>query len=170
LDISLVSSPLKKRRRRELPGLKDSDDEDAFGPESDDLFLAVDDALRYLRDPQTTTQASTEIEICLWKRISGFVTPSSENHLVSYNLYRYPEALKHHVHRANAYLPVDIERALQKRPDLVQKAVEAFYTRDGIQLRVSLFMTNAHTPDFETRLRIVCPVFRLALPFLPLSK
>jgi hypothetical protein len=49
---------------------------------------------------------------------------------------RYPAALGQHMHRAKAYLPIDIARALLANPSLVQRAVEAFYTRDAIQLRV----------------------------------
>jgi len=36
-----------------------------------------------------------------------------------------------------AYIPMDIAKALLAEPYLVQKAVETFYTRDAIQLRVS---------------------------------
>ena len=49
---------------------------------------------------------------------------------------RYPSSLSHHVHKAKAYLPVDIAKALSVNPALVQKATEIFYTRDAIQLRV----------------------------------
>ena len=35
-----------------------------------------------------------------------------------------------------AWIPVDIAKALAANPSLVQKAVETFYTRDAIQLRV----------------------------------
>ena len=48
----------------------------------------------------------------------------------------YPEASRQHMHVARAYLPVDVAKALVVNPLLVQKAVETFYTRDGLQLRV----------------------------------
>lgn len=48
----------------------------------------------------------------------------------------YPASLKNHVHVTKAHLPIDIVKALSVYPSLVQKAVEAFYTRDAIQLRV----------------------------------
>lgn len=48
----------------------------------------------------------------------------------------YPELAKEHTHLTKAYVPSDILVALKQDPSLVQKAVEAFYTRDGIQLRV----------------------------------
>lgn len=41
------------------------------------------------------------------------------------------------MHTTKGYVPVDIAKALLANPSLVQKAVEAFYTRDAIQLRVS---------------------------------
>ena len=43
-----------------------------------------------------------------------------------------------HVHNTKAHIPVDIAKALAINPSLVQKAVETFYTRDAIQLRVSV--------------------------------
>lgn len=42
-----------------------------------------------------------------------------------------------HHHLTNAYLPEGIAKALSIAPELVQKAVEGFYTRDPAQLRVS---------------------------------
>ncbi len=41
------------------------------------------------------------------------------------------------MHHTSVIVPVDIARALAVRPALVQKAVETFYTRDALQLRVS---------------------------------
>jgi hypothetical protein len=49
---------------------------------------------------------------------------------------RYPVATRNHVHVTKAYIPADIAKTLVKHPLLVQKAVETFYTRDAIQLRV----------------------------------
>lgn len=51
---------------------------------------------------------------------------------------RYPEAVRQHIHVSKAWIPLDISKALIKDPSLVQKAVETFYTRDAIQLRVSI--------------------------------
>lgn len=53
-----------------------------------------------------------------------------------YCLCSYPTSLKSHVHITKAHLPIDIAKALSVYPSLVQKAAEAFYTRDAIQLRV----------------------------------
>lgn len=47
--------------------------------------------------------------------------------------------MKTHLHQTKVYLPVGIAKALNKKPELVQKAVEAFYVRDPAQLRVSDF-------------------------------
>jgi hypothetical protein len=41
------------------------------------------------------------------------------------------------VHITKGYIPQDIAKALVENPPLVQRAVETFYTRDAIQLRVS---------------------------------
>jgi len=50
----------------------------------------------------------------------------------------YPDAARFHLHTTNAYIPIDIVKALAVNPFLIQKAAEAFYTRDAVQLRVSL--------------------------------
>ncbi len=52
------------------------------------------------------------------------------------NIYRYPSAAQQHVHVAKGYLPVDVVKALSNDSALVQRAVETFYTRDALQLRV----------------------------------
>lgn len=61
-----------------------------------------------------------EIESDVWERISG-----------------YPETLRTHHHRAKAYLPINIAKALKVNPALGQRAVEGFYTRDAAQLRLA---------------------------------
>ena len=59
----------------------------------------------------------------------------------------YPVSVKSHVHVTKAHLPVDIVKALSVYPSLVQKAVEAFYTRDAIQLRVRFITINLSQPE-----------------------
>ena len=49
----------------------------------------------------------------------------------------YPARASAHVHHTRAQLPIDVAKALAVNPLLVQKAVETFYTRDALQLRVS---------------------------------
>ncbi|KAI4520500.1 SGT1-domain-containing protein [Schizophyllum commune Loenen D] len=119
IPLAHVSPPSKHRRRRKLPGAPDSDDDADLntGLEEDD-WIAVDDALVTLRDPALDTFAPPEVERIVWQRISG-----------------YPAAFRQHVHFTKAYLPQDVARALAVNPALVQRAVEAFYTRDAIQLR-----------------------------------
>ncbi len=48
------------------------------------------------------------------------------------------------MHRARAFIPSDIALALNVEPSLVQRAAEAFYTRDVIQLRVGHIRITEH--------------------------
>jgi hypothetical protein len=74
-----------------------------------------------VRDVSLDILAPKAVEDAVWQRISG-----------------YPGAARKHVHTSKAYLPVDIARALTVDPSLIQKPIETFYTRDAIQLRVSV--------------------------------
>jgi len=56
--------------------------------------------------------------------------------LLCLTLARYPLAAQDHLHKTKANVPLDIAKALSVNPSLVQKVVEAFYTRDAAQLRV----------------------------------
>ena len=49
-----------------------------------------------------------------------------------------PDAARFHLHTTKAYIPIDVVKALAVSPSLIQKAAEAFYTRDAVQLRVGL--------------------------------
>ncbi|KAJ7456639.1 SGT1 protein-domain-containing protein [Mycena latifolia] len=117
IPLSHVSPPSRKRERRKLPGKADSDDEGDDDPED---FIAVEDALKILRDESVNTLASAAIQTAVWARING-----------------YPAAAKNHVHATKAYIPLDIARALTSNLSLIQKPVETFYTRDAIQLRAA---------------------------------
>ncbi|KAJ7693701.1 SGT1 protein-domain-containing protein [Mycena rosella] len=117
IPLSHVSPPSRKRQRRKLPGRNDSDDEGEDDPED---FIAVEDALKLLRDESVDTLASAGVQTAVWARING-----------------YPAAAKKHVHATKAYIPLDIARALASDPSLIQKPVETFYTRDAIQLRAA---------------------------------
>lgn len=71
-----------------------------------------------------------------WLVSLGRVTKSM--HFMEYlRLYRYPDAAKSQIHRTKVALPTDISKVLASNPNLIQKAVECFYTRDPLQLRVS---------------------------------
>jgi len=61
---------------------------------------------------------------------------------------RYPAAARNHIHHTKAYIPTDIAVALTKNPSLVQKAVESFYTRDAIQLRVRFLTVSPLNLEF----------------------
>ncbi|THH18092.1 hypothetical protein EW146_g2832 [Bondarzewia mesenterica] len=140
IDLSHVSPPSSKRRRRSLPGAKDDDAEgEALNGDQED-FIDVNTALSLVRDTIIKTLAPAEVEQAVWQRISG-----------------YPTALKQHVHTTKAILPVDVAKALSVNPSLVQKAVETFYTRDALQLRaahkMSRFPPDPSTPRLLTMSR-----------------
>ena len=91
----------------------------------------------------------------LWRKLFGVVSLGQnfcwlELILLIYYLCSYPASLKSHVHVTKAHLPIDIAKALSVHPSLVQKAVEAFYTRDAIQLRVRFIII--HNPFTTTPL------------------
>ncbi|KEP55601.1 SGT1-ecdysoneless-like protein [Rhizoctonia solani 123E] len=88
-------------------------------------YLSVTDALKLIFDEDAATDAGDDVEQAAWNRV-----------------VKYPAALSQHIHRAKAYLPMDVGRALSVNPSLVQRAVEAFYTRDGLQLRAAQRMTR----------------------------
>lgn len=66
-----MSPPGSVHRRRKLPGAGDSDDEADANEE--DTLISVSDALKFLRDPMTDTEASLEIQASLERRIKGCV-------------------------------------------------------------------------------------------------
>ncbi|KAI0274784.1 SGT1 protein-domain-containing protein [Gloeopeniophorella convolvens] len=131
IPLSHVSPPSSRRRRHKAGG-----DDDDSGETED--HLDISDALKLVRDASVDTQAPRSVEQTVWQRIS-----------------RYPDALSHHVHKAKAYLPKDISKALSVDPGLVQKAAEAFYTRDAAQLRAVHKMSRFHpTPCILQAVRL----------------
>ncbi|KAI0050654.1 hypothetical protein FA95DRAFT_1486750, partial [Auriscalpium vulgare] len=120
IPLSYSSPPSSKRRRRRLPGAHESDDEGDASNVDSNHFLSVSDALAALRNVAADTASPSAVAQAVWKRIDG-----------------YPDALRKHIHTAQAYLPVDIAKALSVDHTLVQRAVEAFYTRDAVQLRAA---------------------------------
>lgn len=96
------------------------------GEDDDHAWLNEHDATRLLRRSLDVSADGRgqfyppEIESDVWERISG-----------------YPETLRTHHHRAKAYLPINIAKALKVNPALGQRAVEGFYTRDAAQLRLA---------------------------------
>ena len=81
------------------------------------------------------------MEAHLWVRIGPYATP----HLLTC-LPSYPAASRQHMHITKAYLPADVAKVLAVNPLLVQKAVETFYTRDALQLRVRPSLHLAPVP------------------------
>ncbi|KDQ20565.1 hypothetical protein BOTBODRAFT_26568 [Botryobasidium botryosum FD-172 SS1] len=115
IPLPYVSSPSTVRTRKRHPGASESDDE---GLDDDEDYLDIPDALRLVRDEGIDTLASPDVQAAAWARVQS-----------------YPSLAQQHTHLSKAYLPSDVSLALHQNPSLVQKAVEAFYTRDGIQLR-----------------------------------
>ncbi|OSD05949.1 SGT1-domain-containing protein [Trametes coccinea BRFM310] len=124
IPLSHVSAPsARNRRRRYLPHQGEEEEEQLENDEEE--FILATDAVKLVRDPLVETTAPESVERIVWKRISG-----------------YPAASRQHVHVTKAYLPVDVAKALAVDPPLVQKAVEAFYTRDALQLRAAQKMAR----------------------------
>ncbi|KAG8825841.1 hypothetical protein FRC19_010315 [Serendipita sp. 401] len=94
--------------------------EDEFGDNNKESppSITILDALSTLKEHYNETQAPSEVENTVLKRIAG-----------------YPNSTKAQLHRTKVAIPLDVAKALAGNPHLVQKAVECFYTRDAIQLR-----------------------------------
>ncbi|CAL1696402.1 unnamed protein product [Somion occarium] len=120
VPLSHVSALASKPRRRKYAGAKDSEGKDDLAELDNEDYINVQDAPKVVRDISVETRAPQAVEDAVWKRIHG-----------------YPDASRQHLHHTKAYLPVDVAKALAKSPALIQKAVEAFYTRDAIQLRAA---------------------------------
>ncbi|KAF9459426.1 SGT1-domain-containing protein [Collybia nuda] len=129
IPLTHISPPSSKYHHRILPGAQDG--ERVFDDQSDEspYFLSAEGAVKLVRDSLCDTAAPSEVENCVWQRIS-----------------RYPAATRNHMHITKAYIPSDIARSLIKYPLLIQKAVETFYTRDAIQLR-SAHRMSRFPPD-----------------------
>ena len=134
-----MSPPSRKVHYRKLPGLPESDDE-GLNDKNDDEWISPDDALKLVRDPDQDTFAPLAVEKLVWQRISRYGDFLLGARTFS-DVHSYPTALGNHVHVTKAWIPVDIAKALAANPFLVQRAVETFYTRDAIQLRVCLLFT-----------------------------
>jgi hypothetical protein len=76
-------------------------------------------ALEVVRSGRCKTEASPSIALCINERIAGYPAKTAES-----------------LHVSRAFLPEDLARALAADPQLVGLAVEAFYMRDPIGLKV----------------------------------
>ncbi|KAJ3868424.1 SGT1 protein-domain-containing protein [Lentinula novae-zelandiae] len=124
IDISHVSPPSRKPRRKHEISSR-NDEEDEYMAEELEDYIATENALKLIRDPDIDTFAPSAVERIIWNRIS-----------------EYPVAVRQHVHVTKAYIPLDVAKALSVNRSLVQKAVEAFYTRDGVQIRAAHRMSR----------------------------
>ncbi|KAG8983541.1 hypothetical protein FRB94_007765 [Tulasnella sp. JGI-2019a] len=124
LDRSSTGYDKSKRRRRQS---NYSGDEGDFSRTTgdDDQWISVPDALKVVRDPSVPTTTSEGVQSIIQRKIS-----------------RYPAATQKHIHITNAYIPSDIALALSQNRGLIQKSVEAFYTRDALQLRAASKMAR----------------------------
>ena len=135
IPLAYVSPADAKAQYRRRNSAYQGEGED--GP-SDDLedFISTQDAIKLLRDPSVDTRVSKPIENAVLERISGYGPFGRFIHNIHSRMTRYPDRVRSHVHHTSVVVPVDVAKALSVRPALVQRAVEAFYTRDALQLRV----------------------------------
>ncbi|KAF8328807.1 SGT1 protein-domain-containing protein [Cantharellus anzutake] len=117
IPIHFVSTPDVPRVRRH-GSLKYINEEEPGLEMDNESYISVIDALETLRDSTIET-----------------VAPHSMHLRVDNKIKSYPQACHNHTHLTRAFLPLDIALALSEESALVQRAVEAFYTRDAIQLR-----------------------------------
>ncbi|KAG8742893.1 hypothetical protein FRC12_015236 [Ceratobasidium sp. 428] len=106
-------------------------------------YLNAEDAIGLVLDEKVLTLADERVQQAAWNRV-----------------VKYPSALSQHIHRTKAYVPVDIARVLATNPALVQRAVEAFYTRDNLQLRAAQKMVRfPPKPDALTSVSMTRPAY-----------
>ncbi|KAH7104302.1 SGT1-domain-containing protein [Auriculariales sp. MPI-PUGE-AT-0066] len=123
-DVSTSSQKAYRQQSRYFR-MQDSDDEGAGDSAEESSTINVDDAVKLVRSADERTMASNEVQRDAFRRITG-----------------YPGLARQHIQATRVHLPVDIARALSSNPALVQKAAEAFYTRDALQLRAANRMTR----------------------------
>ncbi|KAF5377517.1 hypothetical protein D9615_005134 [Tricholomella constricta] len=124
VPISHISPPSRKRHSRQSSGANEDNDRDGTNTEDDNEYISAQDAIKLVRDLSILTVAPPDVENTVWRRIS-----------------QYPAATRHQ-HKTKAYIPIDVAKSLVNKPSLIQKAVEAFYTRDAIQLRAAHRMSR----------------------------
>ncbi|KAG9094035.1 hypothetical protein FS749_013255 [Ceratobasidium sp. UAMH 11750] len=133
-----TSDPSTRPARR----VADELDED-FGGQGSEPYLNAEDALKLVLDENVPTLADESVQQAAWNRV-----------------IKYPAALSQHVHRTKAYVPTDVARVLATNPALVQRAVEAFYTRDVLQLRAAQKMARfPPKPDVLTSVSLTRPAY-----------
>ncbi|KAK7456517.1 hypothetical protein BaRGS_00039373 [Batillaria attramentaria] len=86
---------------------------------------SVEEAVGLVRNNNLNTQASQAIQDALRKRIDSF-----------------PAKIQENSHFANVYVPVNVAAILAERPSLISAAVQAFYYRDPVELKVCRTMNH----------------------------
>ncbi|KAK7113122.1 protein ecdysoneless homolog [Littorina saxatilis] len=85
----------------------------------------VEEAVALIRNPALDTCASQPIQECLSRRLE-----------------RCRAKLVDNTHYANTYVPVSVAALLKEKPQLVSSAVQAFYYRDPVELKVCRTMNH----------------------------
>lgn len=91
------------------------------GSDASTGFISQDSALDLVRDASIPTHASKAISETVWQRIANL-----------------PADIKQQWHHTVAQLPIGVARILATDENLISRAVQAFYERDAIQLKVGL--------------------------------
>jgi hypothetical protein len=84
------------------------------------LALTVQDALNRLYKEGTSSN----------------ISPRKMTDVLFSKLNAFPEAIGANLHRAKCIVPRDVARILAQNPQVVAGAVEAFYTRDSLSMKV----------------------------------
>ncbi|KAF8527912.1 SGT1 protein-domain-containing protein [Hysterangium stoloniferum] len=100
-------------------------DDDLANQDDGSEYISLLDAVPIVFDDNNATLTIPDLEQAAFRRIEG-----------------YPGVARQHIHYTKGYIPQDIALALSENPGLVQKAVEAFYTRDAPQMRAAARMSR----------------------------
>ncbi|KAI4471110.1 sgt1 protein hsgt1 suppressor of gcr2 [Holotrichia oblita] len=90
-------------------------------PEIDDdneESITVENAINEIRKNSSLTVASGSIQACITKRIQG-----------------YPDSVKENQHQTSVYVPIAVASILRANPQLISPAVQAFCSRDQIDMK-----------------------------------
>ncbi|KZT61276.1 SGT1-domain-containing protein [Calocera cornea HHB12733] len=123
IPLSHTSPPSSRPHpSRSLNTASDEDDDGSPSFSDSSTYLSLPTALQLVRSPSPSTRTTA---------------PAAVQSALLARLARYPAALKTHMHHPLLQLPLPLAQALHARPELVQRAAEAFYTRDALQLRAA---------------------------------
>lgn len=80
--------------------------------------MHITTALNQIRNFNSNTAASTDIQNCIKNKLQGF-----------------PERILENQHHATAYLPIGVAAMLKHKPNLIAAASQAFCNRDTIDMK-----------------------------------